>query len=526
MSIMKHFLDLKKSYSFLFKPLTLVLLFLTALPFAAAEKPKHPFINVRNMLGPCCSDMGNDLVVDSEGGVFVVGSRGGLDLDRDGSIDIQTHGSPDSLVFRSDPANEGPWQQEIEKEKRENSKLEWVIGPGGPKADTSSGVALDRRGGIFVVGNFIEKLEIGNVTLKSQGKRDGYLARYDGDGKLLWAKALGGVGEDEFPDVASDSEGNSYVAGTIQGEADLDRDGKIDVTSKGPSAAILASFDPMGKFRWAWNSGGNARVSARSIAVGAKGEIYVGGFYMLGDVDFNGDGAPDAPTAALPKPGARVSAQTDLNGFIVRFKPDGSPLWFTSASGPAMQIVGGFAFAPNGDLFIVGAYSGPVDFNNDGSPELQFKSMGDNKGKYREDMNSFLVRAKPDGKVIWSKRLMAAAHNLAAGKNHLVLSGTYQGDLDLNDDGKIERKADADKEHEGFAAILDMNGEVKRVFTVVGGDSDVVNAAGFSPDERKLYITGYSKLGADFNEDGKVETASACHQIGDLFLAMYDVEDE
>ena len=105
------------------------------------------------------------------------------------------------------------------------------------------------------------------------------------------------------------------------------------------------------------------------------------------------------------------------------------------------------------------------------------------------------------------------------------MSGSYAGRLDLNDDGKPERNADSDPDLEGFAAILDAKGDVRHVFTIVGANSDVANAAGFSRDGKKLYVTGYTKLGADFDGDGKDEHASACHQLGDIYVARYDVSN-
>lgn len=62
-----------------------------------ADEPNYGFVWVRTILGPCCGDVGADPTVDTDGGVLVAGKRGGLDLDRDGSADIQSFGSPDPL---------------------------------------------------------------------------------------------------------------------------------------------------------------------------------------------------------------------------------------------------------------------------------------------------------------------------------------------------------------------------------------------------------------------------------------------
>ncbi len=89
---------------------------------------------------------------------------------------------------------------------------------------------------------------------------------------------------------------------------------------------------------------------------------------------------------------------------------------------------------------------------------------------------------------------MASAKHVATSDTHIVISGTYSNDLDLDDDGIFERSADPDEKLEGFSAILDNQGHVKHIFTMVGGNSDIANAAGFSPDGSRLYVTGYTRL--------------------------------
>ncbi len=53
-----------------------------------ADPGEYRYRDVRLMRGPCCSDWGSDLVVDSEGNVLIAGRRGSLDLDYDGVIEI------------------------------------------------------------------------------------------------------------------------------------------------------------------------------------------------------------------------------------------------------------------------------------------------------------------------------------------------------------------------------------------------------------------------------------------------------
>lgn len=487
---------------------------------ARAAEPDYRFLWVRTILGPCCGDAGTDLVVDTDGGVLIAGYRGGLDLDRDGSVDIQTFGSPDPLVLKT----------------YDDNVRGWVQGPGGPKRDDARGIASDRRGGAYAVGEFRESMRIAGGTIASAGKADGFVARYDQGGKALWARPVGGTEDDQLLDVASDAAGNVLVIGTVKGAVDVDRDGTLEVAGGAASAFLLASFNPEGKLRWARVSGGgpaasgagatiSAAVHGSAIAVGPNDEIYVAGHYSNGAADLDGDGSPDVVAATRRDASAAITPQDDLNGFYARFEASGEMVWAKEVSGPAVQGVSSLAMAGNGDLLVLGGFTGSADLDGDGAHDLELRSLGDRQAKHHADANSFLLRVTPDGKRVWARRFEASALHVAADASRIVLSGFYNGPLDLDGDGTPERAADEDPRQEGFAAVLDGEGRVLHVFTIVGGDADVANAAGFSHDGKKLYVTGYTRLGADFDADGAIETASACHQLGDLFLASYTVED-
>ena len=497
----------------------LLLLILLSTPLALAEVPGYRFLWVKTYLGPCCSDGGADLAVDPGGDVFVTGHRGGLDLDRDGSVDIRTHGSPDTLLFKT--TDEG--------------RDRWVLGPGGPEADSARGIASDRQGGVFVVGSFAKSMKHGKAALEiaagsdldrpHHARTDGYLARYDPDGEALWARSIGGTGADTLFDVASDSAGNAYVVGTIQGEVDVDRDGSIDVRAAGESSVLLASYDAEGNLRWARASAGAGTERGHGIALGPQGEIYIAGMFMKGELDLDADGAPDGRPADAPDPNATATPQSDINGYFARFDPDGTVPWVKLATGPALQILGPLAVTPNGDLLVLGAFNGAVDLDGDNMPEVEFGTLGKRKLKYHPDMNTFLARYTPAGDRVWVRRYAAAGTHVSADPTRIVMTGVYTGPLDLDDDGRPERAADPDPEKEGFVAVLDHKGAIQHVFAVVGGDNDSVNAAGFSPDGKRLYTTGFVRLGADFDGDGKPESTSKCHQLGDVYLALYDVEE-
>ena len=478
-----------------------------------AEPGEYRYLDVKLMRGPCCSDWGADLVVDSDGNVLIAGRRGSLDLDYDGVIDIKTFGQPDPLIsklMQADRMDSG-WTKEV----------------GGRGDDSARGVASDRDGGLYAVGHFSEAMQYGRGALQSAGGKDGFVARYDRDGKALWARAIGGPGLDEMYGVATDIRGNAYVIGTATGDVDVDRDGDVDVVGTAKGSALVTAWDADGGFLWARISGGDARVLGLGITTGPGDEVYIAGAYQDGAPDFDGDGEGDGPVATTnAAPGPEGSVQYDLNGYYARLDSAGRVRWIRVVTGPSIQTAGSLAVADDGDLYVLGGHSAPSDLDGDGVADIDFVSLGDRKNQYHIDSNLYLLRVTPAGDVRWNRTYTASGTNLSLRGARLLVSGTYSNDLDFDNDGVLERESDGDDRQEGFVAILDEHGELEQLLTIVGDAADVVNAAGLSPDGRRLYMTGYTQLGADFNGDGVVEASSVCHLAGEVYVAVYEFVDE
>jgi hypothetical protein len=454
-----------------------------------AAEPGYRFLWVRTMLGPCCADAGTDLIVDADGAALVASYRGGLDLNLDGKVEVRPYGLKDALIFKSyDEATKG-----------------WVQGPGGPSWDEAVGIASDRKGGAYAGGYFEQDMNIARGTIRAAGARDGFLARYDQNGETQWAKPIGGAGRDQMEAIGSDAAGNAYLTGTVNGEVDIDRDGSVDVKT-GPAGLLLASFDRDGGLRWGRASGGETRVTGRAVTVGPKDELYIGGHYSDGALDLDADGAPEGPAKPRNEP----------NGYFARFDTSGKMVWSRVISSPGGQAVASLATAGNGDLLVLGGGSGPTDLNGDGVPDIDI-AKGDLKVFY-------LARFTPSGEFVWVRTYAASDAHVSASATRIALVGFYEGGpLDLDRDGKTEGPADPGTRSQGFVAILDNEGNLLHVFIIDGPDSQRALAAGFMPDGKQLYVTGYVRLTPDFDGDGIGEAGVRCDALGDVFLAMYAI---
>lgn len=150
---------------------------------------------------------------------------------------------------------------------------------------------ITHNGDIYLAGHFTETLDFdaGPSThyLTSNGLMDAFIARYNSDGQLVWAHALGGTGYDFAWGLATDSAGNLYVSGSFENAVDFDPGpGSAIATSAGNYDAYFARFDTSGTISWVRSIGGGSYDAGSNISLDAGGNIYLAG-YFRNTVDFD-----------------------------------------------------------------------------------------------------------------------------------------------------------------------------------------------------------------------------------------------
>ncbi|HUX16165.1 MAG TPA: hypothetical protein VMW52_06805, partial [Phycisphaerae bacterium] len=213
--------------------------------------------------GPVSADAGIDLEMDEAGNIFLGGYTGGVDIDRDGTLDLTADGS-DALFVKLTLGGPG-----------EQPRHQWMRSARAPQFERSASVAPDRAGGMYGVGRFQQTVSFGDgAEYLSRGKNDSYIVRFTADGSVAWARVFGGPGEDALNTVASDADGNLYVVGWGEGSFPLDGGGTFP-GGEGQSGAIV-SYDRDGKVRWVRAVAAPNRILFSAEVSG--GELFVTGF--------------------------------------------------------------------------------------------------------------------------------------------------------------------------------------------------------------------------------------------------------
>ncbi|NJL67805.1 MAG: hypothetical protein HC894_15600 [Microcoleus sp. SM1_3_4] len=198
-------------------------------------------------------DAASSLAVDNDGNAYAIGwtdGNGGNSSDRI------------AWISKFDSNGNEIWKKQL----------------GTSDYDVSKGaISIGSDGSLYIVGRTNN-----NLPGISQGSTDAWVAKYDSNGNRIWVKQIGTAAWDEAKSVASDSDGNIYIAGSTKGN--------LGGTNAGDADAWLAKYDSIGNQVWKQQIGTIAEDEAFGVAVTNNGYVYLSGHTQnkLGD-NFSGN---------------------------------------------------------------------------------------------------------------------------------------------------------------------------------------------------------------------------------------------
>ena len=167
-----------------------------------------------------------------------------------GTTTLNQAGSMDVFVVKYDPSG----------------NVLWAKGAGGGSNDEAYSVSTDASENIYVAGYFTQPANFGTVKLTSAGLTDTFLAKYNPTGNILWAKRAGGKSDDRATGVKTDPQGNSYVTGFYTN--DSISFGSVLIPNTSFDNSFLAKYDTDGNVLWAKGIGNKSRASSVTVSNG------------------------------------------------------------------------------------------------------------------------------------------------------------------------------------------------------------------------------------------------------------------
>lgn len=148
------------------------------------------------------------------------------------------------------------------------------------------GVSADASG-IVLGGSYKGAIDLGKGPLADSGvDEDGFVARFDAAGALVWAHAFGGDNNDRTESVALTSDGAVVLSGSFGKTLDLD-----EPVQRERETGFAARVSPTGTVDWVRAFGGSGKSRATNVAIAGADQVIVGGTYRDG-VDLGGGELP------------------------------------------------------------------------------------------------------------------------------------------------------------------------------------------------------------------------------------------
>jgi hypothetical protein len=201
-------------------------------------------------------DSGSWAAFDNLGSVYLTGSfSDGLLL---GDTMLQSAGSEDVFIARATTSGD----------------VIWALSVGGMEADGSTQAVADGAGNLIVTGNFEDRIQFpGGPELVSRGDSDVFVTKLAPDGTHLWSLAFGGPGTEQSRQIATGPDGRIAVCGELSSGA---RIGDEMLPNAGFIDAYVAVFEPDGALQWARAMGSVAEDRCLSVAIMSSGAIVAG----------------------------------------------------------------------------------------------------------------------------------------------------------------------------------------------------------------------------------------------------------
>ena len=369
---------------------------------------------------------------------------------------------------------------------RPDGSLVWAKRFGGSKFDDAAAVAPTPDGGFVIVGRIEGQVTLDaggahETTLDAGAGRDVFVARFDGNGGLLWAHTAGSAPSSSGgSDVRVLADGSVIVAGYVAGTTVFGAGEATQTTVTTTGAAedmFIARYTSAGALAWVktGGAGGAASTLSQALAITGATEATVAGSF--------------SKTLVLGKGEAAQTSLESAGGddvFIARYAlADGALVSATRFGGPSDDEPHAAASSGDGALIVAGVFSGTVNFGP--AAGQTFMTAGPN------DFDIFVAKLAADGTLAWVQHAGGTDFDSAEGltlaaDGSAFVSGGFG--LTASFPGSLPAQLVASGPHDGFVARYAADGTPGTVRRFGGAGYDYGGAVVILPGDGSLVWAG------------------------------------
>ena len=353
-------------------------------------------------IGGSSADNSYSVAVDALGNVYTAGSFvGTVDFDPGpGTFNI-TSFSYDAFISKLDASGNFVWAKNF----------------GGNNGYAESYcIAIDTFGNVYTTGffeytvDFDPDLGVFNLT-STPSWGDAFISKLNSSGNFVWAKLLGGNGENIGISITTDDSGYVYSTGYFQGTGDFDPGtGVYNLSALGYEDVYVSKLDSSGNFVWTKQLGGSGSIleeTGYDIIVDDSGNVYTSGVHDNW-ADFD--------------PGLGTYMLNNWGGFICKLNSSGNFAWAKHIESVPYWASSSIALDNANNLYVTSSFF-------DTCTTFNFISAG--------GQDAFVAKFDSSGNFIWAKQLGSPFDDYGLSLTlddsaHIYVKGEFSGTIDLD----------------------------------------------------------------------------------------------
>lgn len=347
-----------------------------------------------------------------------------------GSTVLVSSGSEDLYIAKYDSAGQVIWARKA----------------GGTGSDMGFSISYN-AGYVYVTGVFSGTANFGATSLTSSGGTDGFIAKYNDNGDLIWAKKAGAsAGPDRTDEIAFEGGNTMYLCGSFADGAIYN--GVSLLTSGGVEAYIL-KLDTAGNLLKHTNIGGIGNDFVYDLKLN-NGGIYISGNFASGVIDFG-------PAIAKSNAGG-------YDAFVAKYDTALTAVWANTGGGNSTDDFERLIVDSSGNCYATGYFTDFAFFNDSSISAI---ISGNNDG--------FIAKYDSVGALSWIKRI--GAHSGGQGReikfgntqSEVVVFGHFSIQLDNHSQSDTSKGLT-----DGFMLTFDPNGNTTSYYTFGGAGVETI----------------------------------------------------
>jgi hypothetical protein len=363
---------------------------------------------------------------------------------------------------------------------------QWMEQLGGEGWDMPNGIATDEDDNIYIAGAFTTSLGNGSASVKSEGNRDMYVARFDSEGKLEWLWQAGGEYMDKITAIKSAPDNDLYVVGLIEGEMKL---GKVNIEGDGKKL-FVSRINSKGKSDWVQTLSYTGAASGYLLETDYQGNIILSGVF----------------SDLLSCDGTNLVSEGHKDMFLLSLNEDGEMAQLLSYGTSGKEKVTAMSVDTLGHLYLAGKYTKNFTL---GGYDVEIANNS-------KEGNCFIAELDSSYTAQWVKTLSSESYAEISGmvcdSSKVLLTGNFKHTLTV-DTLSYESNGLIDF----FVACIDSVGNTAWLNSYGGKYND-------RSSQVKLNLLGGAMVLGNFQDSISMDTVqlSAYGNSVDAFVAQFD----